>query len=128
MKWKRSAVAAVAVVALVAGVTVGYAVSRDGDDTPPEPATLGPAEWPARTEVPGEYPKPDLISEPQWAMVRDGWVTDEEMRAAVDATVACAAEAGITLTVLPGPPGDVRGTLTHVSESNAPSFEVATAS
>jgi len=124
MTWKRSAVAAVAVVALVAGATVSYAVARDDNEASPEPTALGPAEWPERAEPSGEYPRPDLISEPQWAMVRDGRVTDEEMRQAAEATVACAAEAGVTLTVYPGADGDARGTLTHMSASGEPSWAV----
>ncbi|MEX0783182.1 MAG: hypothetical protein WD557_11070 [Dehalococcoidia bacterium] len=124
--WRRPvAIAAVVLVLAVSGLGAGFALNRDGNGaTDGEQqarettvvATGNRGFWLPLDRLTVPYPRPESIPEFQWAMLEDGWVTDEEALAARDATVACIAEAGLDVRPLEGDPAARR----------APSFMVVT--
>ena len=125
MNWKRSVLAGAGLLVAVTVAGVSYGITSGGADDGEGIATLDPSDWPMRVAVFSPYPRPEAISEDQWALVNDGWVSDDDMRAAVEATVACAAEDGVSLAVQGGGENGVARTLGFVSPSGQPSAAVA---
>jgi hypothetical protein len=109
-KWRWVTVLSAALVVAVLGFGAAYGLGGGDDETDEVAGAMEQSTGSGGFSLPVDrlqlpYPRPEFIPEYQWGMIEDGWVTDEEVLAARDVTVACIAEAGLDVRPLPWEPG-----------------------